>query len=195
VIRRTVVELTEVRIEPPLIDRAPACFTRLGIFMSFDTASACLRERVAEGEPVDGALLYFTAEEVALDHRRRVCHSAVYDRDGSIRGKVSGGVERPWGGRDPSMCRFKPGAIVGFVSDVYRMGVVLGLPPSPEEARRWGGVTLGDDLYLIGTLDRNESPETNDHEHVAEPELFEVQHEVPAELRAALAERHQGYAR
>ncbi len=196
-IRRTVVELTEVRIDPPLIDRAPACFTRLGIFMSFDTASAWLRERVAEGEPVDGALLYFTAEEIVVDRRRRICNSVAYGRDGSVRGKVSGGVERPWGGGEPSSRKYAPGQLVAFVTDAYRIGVVLGLPPSPEEARRWSDVTLGDDLFLAGVVDRDDpfNPDRYDHEHVSEPHLFLVEHEATREMRAALAKRFAGYPR
>jgi hypothetical protein len=161
--------------------------------MSFDTASAWLRERVAESEPVDGALFYFTADEIVVDRRRRICNVVTYNRDGSVRGRVSGGVERPWGGREPSTCAYKPGEIVGLVSDVYRLGVINGLPPSPEEARR-SDVTLGDDLYLVGTLDRSGSPETNDHEHVTEPNLFVFAHQVTPEMRASLAQRFVGDA-
>ncbi len=190
--RRTVVELTEVRVEPALVDGAHAPSTRRGIFTSFATASAWLHSRVRDDRD-DDDLLYFTAQEVLLDRPRRVCNSVVYDRNGNLRGEVSRGIERPWGGREPSACAYKPGDVVGLVSDAYRVGVVLALPPSPDEARRWSDVTLGDALYLVGVLDRNGSPETN--EHVTEPELFEVQHEVPAELRTALAKRFAGYAR
>ena len=87
------------------------------------------------------------------------------------------------------------GELVGFVDgDVYKLGVVNGLPISPEEASRLSDVTLGDDLYLIGVLDKDGSPETHDHEHIPEPLLFEVEHEVAPELREALKKRHEGYA-
>jgi len=55
--------------------------------------------------------------------------------------------------------------------------------------------TLGDDVYLVGVLDKDGSPATNDHEHVSEPELLAVEHEVAPEVREALAKRHEGYAR
>ena len=78
--------------------------------------------------------------------------------------------------------------------DVYKLGVVNGLPVSLDETSRWSDVTLGDDLYLIGTLDKDGSAETHDHEHVPEALLFEVEHDVTPEMRDALAKRHEGYA-
>jgi hypothetical protein len=72
---------------------------------------------------------------------------------------------------------------------------VNGLPVSPEEALRLPDVTLGDDLYLVGVLDKDGSPETNDHEHIHECELFEVTREVTAEVRDALMKRHRAYDR
>jgi hypothetical protein len=78
--RRTVVELTEVRVEPPLVDGAPAAFRRLGLFSTFESAARWLCARVAESESDDGALLYYSAEEVVLDRRRRVCIVVTYDR-------------------------------------------------------------------------------------------------------------------
>jgi len=192
--RRTVVELTEVHVEPPLVDGAPAAFRRLGLFSTFESAARWVSQRVAGDDYDDHGLGYFTGEELVLDHRRRVCNSVAYGRNGSVRGHVSGGVERPWGGREPSTCAFKPGDVVGLVGIVYRIGVVLGLPPSPDEARRWSDVTLGDDLYLVGVLGEGGSPATNNHEHVSESALFAIDDDVAPETRAALAQRFEGYA-
>jgi hypothetical protein len=142
----------------------------------------------------DYALLYYRADELLLDYRHRVCNSVVYDRDGSVRGRVFSGNMRPWGGRPPESCKFKPGQIVGFVTDVYRQGVVLGLPPSPDEARRWSDVSLGDVLYLLGVVHHEDpfNPDRWDHEHVTEPELFAAPADVPDVLREALRHRCLG---
>ena len=192
---RTIVELNEVCVEPPLVDGAQASIRRLGLFSTFDAATRWLPRRVDEDSPDDDALLYYVANEIVVDSRERHCNSTVYDRDGSIRGKVSGGVERLWCGREPSTCAYKAGDIVGLVGVSYRIGVVLAGPPAPDEARRWSDVTRGDDLYLIGTLDKVGSAETHDHEHVPEALLFEVEHDVTPEMREALKKRHAGYAR
>jgi hypothetical protein len=195
--KKTIVELTRVAVEAPLVDGVEARKRRLGLFSTFTAAATWVQRVVAEDSPEAAALLYYEATEVVLDYRERFCRSRVYDRDGSIRGETRGGVGRPWGGREPSTCAYKPGDLVGFVGyvdvEVYRVGVVLGLPPSPQEARRWSDVTLGDDLYLIGVLDKHGSPETNDHEHLPEPLLFEVEYEVTPEMREALTKRHEGY--
>ncbi len=76
---------------------------------------------------------------------------------------------------------------------MYKLGVVNGLPVSTEEALRLPDVTVGDDLYLVGVLGKDGSPETNDHEHIHECELFEVEHEVAPEMTEALKKRHRGY--
>jgi hypothetical protein len=196
-VRPTVVELTQVAVGEPLRDGRRASRARVGLFSSFDKAQAWVaarRERVAD----EGyALLFYGADELVLDYAARVRGSRVYGPDGTLRGESSGGVERPWGGRDPATCRYKPGDLVGLVpNDAYRIGVILGLPPSPEEARRSSDVTLGDDLYLVGTVDEDDplDPERYDHEHVPEGELFNPPHEIPEQLRQALFRRCLGYA-
>ena len=196
--KTTVIELHEVTVEPPLTDGAGARAHRLGVFSSFETASTWLQTRVVKktGKESDDdyALLSYTADEVVVDYRERFCRSVVYDRDGSVRGVNPGGGMRPWGGRDPETCRFKLGQIVGFVDgEVYKLGVVNGLPVTPHEASHWSGVTLGDDLYLVGVLNKDGGANTNDHEHVHESELFVVEHEVAPEVREALKMRHRGY--
>lgn len=80
----------------------------------------------------------------------------------------------------------------GRLRYVYQVGVVLALPCSPDRARRTGWVTLGDDVYLVGMLDKNGSPESDDHEHMPEALLFPTGHEVPEELRSALGRRFAG---
>lgn len=57
--------------------------------------------------------------------------------------------------------------------------------------KRWGELTLGDDVYLVGVLDKDGNPECNDDDHVAECHLFPVAHEIPSELRAALGKRFE----
>ena len=197
--KTTVIELHEVTVEPPLTDGAGARAHRLGVFSSVETASTWLQTRVVKktGKESDDdyALLYYTADEVVVDYRERFCRSVVYDRDGSVRGVNPGGGMRPWGGRYPATCKFRLGQIVGFVTDVYKLGVVNGLPVSTEEALRLPDVTLGDDLYLVGVLNKDGSPDTKDHEHIHECELFEVTHEVTPEMREALKKRHRGYER
>jgi hypothetical protein len=89
---------------------------------------------------------------------------------------------------------------VAFVNgESYRVGVILGRPVSPDEARRMGDiVTLEDGLYLVGLVspDAPLDPDGYDHKHVAEVELFDPRPDVPQELRAALRQRclgHQGF--
>ena len=193
----TVVELKEIAVEAPLVDGSKAWTRRLCLFSAPEVAACWLKSAVEAGsvggDETDYALLYYTADEIVLDRRERICRSVVYNRDASVRGIIPGGSTRLWAGRDPATCKFRSGDLVGFVDGArYRVGVVNGLPPSSEEARRWSDVTRGDDIYLVGVLDAAGSPETNDHEHVAEAELFAVEHEVSPELGAALRKRHEG---
>ena len=68
--------------------------------------------------------------------------TTIIGRDGGTRGVIRGEYEKPWGGRDPETCQFKAGQLVGFASgDVSEIGVVNGLPVSPNEASRWSAVT------------------------------------------------------
>jgi len=197
--KKTIVELTRVAVEAPLVDGVEARKRRLGLFSTFTAAATWVQRVVAEDSPEAAALLYYEATEVVLDYRERFCRSRVYDRDGSIRGETRGGVGRPWGGREPSTCRFEPGQLVAHVGytarDVYRVGVVLAQPVSPDEARRMGNmVTVGDDRYLVGLVDRDDpfDPDRYDHEHVAEATLFAVENEMPRDLRGALQHRCLG---
>ena len=194
--KRIVIELTQVSVEPPLTDGARARDHKLGVFSAMETATAWLAQQIAEesvgGDDTDYALLYYVADEIVLDIRLRCSGTTVFNRDGSTRGVIPGGIERPWGGRPASECRFTAGDLVGFVYDErYRIGIVLAQPSTPEEGKRWGELTLGDDVYLVGVLDKDGNPECNDHDHVAECQLFPVEHEIPSELRAALGKRFE----
>jgi hypothetical protein len=198
--RPTVVELTQVAVGAPLHDGRRASSVRVGIFTSFATVHAWIRRRAGRAVDDDYALVLYCADELVLDYAGRVCRSRIYEGDGTLRGEISGGVERPWGGRDPATCRYGPGQLVAFVSgESYRVGVILGRPVTPDEARSMGDfVTLGDDLYLVGLVspDAPLDPDRYDHEHVAEVELFDPRPDVPQELRAALRQRcfgHQGF--
>ena len=194
----TVVEVTEVVVEPPLADSAPAFVRRIAICSTFENATICARQKMVERSGDDYALLYYVLDMIILGagSLHQTAPTAVFDGSDKLRGMIPGDVEKPWGGRPASECRYSAGDLVGFVcGDVYRVGIVLALPPSPEESCRGGNVTLGDDLYLVGVLDGQGRAETNDHEHVAEPMLFAVEHDVAAELRAALERRFGGYQR
>ena len=194
--RPTVIELIHVAVESSLRDGRGAFVHRLGLFTSFDKVQAWARKRFQTASDDGDGLVYYRADEIVLDYAGRVCRSRIYERDGSIRGETSGGVERPWGGRDSAACKFRPGDIVGLVpNDMYRIGVVLAQPVPPEEARRLGKmVTRGDDVYLVGLVNQDTplDPERYDHEHMAEGELFDPPPDVPEELRSALRQRCLG---
>lgn len=188
---KTVVEVTEVCVEPPLLDGARAWVKRLGVFSTFENAARFARQRMDERSG-DSGLLYYSLDMILLDIARRVAPTAIFDGDDKLRGMIPGDSEKPWSGRSPDACKYKQGDLVAFVvGDLYRVGVVLALPPSPEEAERLGNVTVGDDVYLVGLLDAEGSPETNEHDHIPRPLLFAVVHEVSAELRAALGKRFE----
>jgi hypothetical protein len=197
--RPTVIELSQVTVGAPLHDGRRAVLVRVGIFTCFDRAHGWIERRHQRAADDDYSLAYYRADELVLDYAGRLCRSRVYDRDGTLRGESSGGVERPWGGRDSATCKYRPGDLVGFVDgESYRVGVVLGQPISPTEARRITDITLGDDLYLIGLVDPDAplDPNKYDHEHIVEPELFDPPRNVPEELRAALRRRclgHRGF--
>jgi hypothetical protein len=109
---------------------------------------------------------------------------------------IAGDREKPWVGCAPQNCRFKLGELVGFAppcEDKFRIGVVLAQPPTPEAAPR-GHLTIGDNVYLVGMLDKDGSPVCIDHAHVAEPLLFPV-HELAPETRAALKKKSEAYRR
>jgi hypothetical protein len=74
------------------------------------------------------------------------------------------------------------------------VGVVLSQPPTPEATRR-GQLTVADSRYLVGTLDAEGQPETDDHAHVHRALLFPVEHELSRAFRAALMRRSERYGR
>jgi hypothetical protein len=193
--KKTIVGVTEVTVEAPLVDGARAWAHELGVFSTYENAASFVRKRTMDdGDEDDAGIRYFVLDEKMLDMARLddMGDTTILGDAGSVRGVIHGAGETPWAGRDPGTCRFTLGQLVGFVDgDRYRVGVVNGLPPSPREADEWNGVTLADDLYLIGTLDGDGSPETNDHEHVSEAALFAVGHDVAPEVREALKKRHE----
>jgi hypothetical protein len=194
--KRTIIELSEVSVDAPLADGARAWVHQLAVFSTYEKAESLVRERITKDED-SGGIRYYVLAERTLDVTRLddLGDTTILGADGAVRGLIHGAYETPWGGRDPETCRFKPGQLVGFVGHVYRVGVVLGLPPSPAEAHRLSGITIGDDCVLIGLLSADGSPETSDHEHPHEAYLFSVEHELPEERRAALARRFEAYAR
>jgi hypothetical protein len=146
---KIVVEVTKVSVEPPLVDGARAFITRLGVFSKFSGACEWLAKRSEDG-PWDGAgILYYVVDTIVLDEQpmRRVA-TLVQGGDDQGRGFIPGDIEKPWDGRAPEDCKFQLGQLVGFVDgEQYRIGVVLALPPSPEDVKRVGQVTVGDDVY------------------------------------------------
>jgi len=194
--RKTIVEITEVSVDPPLVDRARAWVHRLGVFSKLTGAMKWMSGWIGErgpGEP--GGLLYYRFDMVLLDAELHLAYTMVFSGDDKRRGIISGDTEKPWAGRPPGRCRYSPGDLVGFISSyepVYRIGVILREPPTPELGHQ-GGLTVADDTYLVGTLDDDGSPDGTDHDHVAQPLLFPVEYEVPPEVRAALKRRRAGY--
>jgi hypothetical protein len=194
--RRTIIELSEVSVDPPLVDRAHAWIHRVGVFSKLTGALEWMSGRNGERGPREpSGLLYYRADLILLDVELHVAYTMVFSGADRRRGIISGDTEKPWGGRRSEDCRHKPGDLVGFISNyepVYRVGVILRQPPTPELGRQ-GGLTRSDDTYLVGTLDDDGSPECTDHDHIAQPLLFPVEHEVPPEVMAALMKRHRGY--
>ena len=131
--RRTVVELTEVSVNPPMVDRAHAWVHRLGVFSKFTGALEWLKRRIEEhghGEP--DSFLCYRLDMIVLNAEFRVTHTMVFGSDDKLKGIVSGDTEKPWGGRRSEDCQYKPGDLVGFISNyepVYRIGVILRRPP------------------------------------------------------------------
>jgi hypothetical protein len=193
-----VVEITQFRVEPPLVDHAPASLSRLGTFSAWTTALTWLSRRVAESGPhhVDG-LFYFRLDEIVLDAELRIVRTLVFGADYRCRGIINGDGDKPWRGCPSEECRYKLGDIVGFVSPYapeYRVGIVLAQPPTPEDARR-GRLTVADNRYLVGTLDAEGKPETDAHSDVHRALIFPVEHDVPSEVRGALQRRGERHLR
>jgi hypothetical protein len=196
---RLVIELTETSVDMPLVDHARAVTNRLGVFSSFEKASAWLAsEAIPKADDEDG-ILYYEAHEISLDpdprdSERPACATWIFDRNGRRRGLLRGNMEERWSGREPSTCKFKPRDLVGFVyGDEYRVGVVMGLPLSPEEVRTFEAEAWEEDVYLVGLLGRGEDGYDDDHEHPRDAYLFAVEHDVREELRAALQRRYERY--
>jgi len=187
-----VVEITQVCVEPPLVDRAPASAHRLGIFSRFTSALEWLSGRLKENGPCEtGGLVYYGLDEIALDAELRIARTMVFGAEDKCRGIIDGDDEKPWGGCPPEDCRYKPGDLVGFVSPYapeYRVGIVLARPPPPEAACT-GRLTVADNAYLVATLDAEEKPETDDHAHLHRALLFPVEHELSDAFREALRTR------
>jgi hypothetical protein len=193
-----VVEVTQVRVEPPLVDRAPARTHRLGIFSRFTSALEWLSGRLKENGPdEDGGLVYYRLDEIVLDGALRIARTMVFGADDKSRGIIDGDGDKPWGGCPPEDCRHKLGDLVGFVSpygSVYRVGIVLAQPPTPEAARR-GRLTIADNVYLLGTLDADGRPETDEHAHLHRALVFPLGHELSQTFRERLRRRSERYRR
>jgi len=186
----TVVEVTEVLVESPLVDGAQALVRRLAVCSTFENAAICARQAMTERSGETSGILYYVLDMIILDTAHQMAPTAVFGGDDKLRGMIPGDIEEPWGGHEG--CAFKLGDLVGFVSGgLYRIGVVLALPPTPEEAQRLGA-TLGDDVYLVGVRGLHGNPETN--EHVPQPLLFPVEEAAP-ETGTALKKRAERYGR
>jgi len=119
----TVLEITEVRVEPPLVDRAPASAHRLGIFSRFTSALEWLSGRLKENGPdEDGGLVYYRLDAIVLDGAWRVARNMVFGADDKCSGIIDGDGDKPWGACSPDECRYKASALVGFALTV-RAGV------------------------------------------------------------------------
>jgi hypothetical protein len=107
-------------------------------------------------------------------------------------------ADAPWGGRPPDKRKFRDGEIVHYCDGSnYRVGVVLGGPVTPEEAKRWGGVTKMDDLYLVGNVDRYHPTDDYqfDHDHMPEATLWADPPKLSKRMRKALELRWQRYVK
>jgi hypothetical protein len=194
---RMVIELTVTSVDTPLVDHARAFTNRLGVFSTFEKASAWLAsEAIPKADDEDG-ILYYEAREIALDpgprdSERPACATWILERDGRRRGLLRGDMDARCSGREPSTCKFKPRDLVGFVyGDEYRVGVVMGLPLSPDEVRTFEAEAWEEDVYLVGLLGPGGVYEHDDHDHPHEAYLFEVESDIPEELRVALQRRYE----
>jgi hypothetical protein len=99
---------------------------------------------------------------------------------------------KPWAGRYPAQCKFKPGDIVRFRGMLHeKVGVVLALPLTPEEAMRLR-CDKTDDVYLIGLLGKNSESQGHEHAHVPEKKLLRTP-KISLKIQKALEEKRAHY--
>ncbi len=188
--RRTIIELCETYLDGPPQDGVRATERRLGLFTSMPAARRWVRRYVADrgGPDPDVSHQIYEATELVVGPYPKKLRVVIYDAAGSVRGRITGDLDAPWGGRDPRTCAFKEGELVGLVwGGTYRVGIVCYQPESRRSAARMKDlVTRGDDCYHVGIHDPDDPDE---HAHIREPYLWRVAHEVSNELRAALRTR------
>ena len=131
-------------------------------------------------------LLYFKAVEILLDGPEEPNRCVVLDRQGAIRSEVLMEDQVPWQGLPPETCRFGEKDIVAFIQNKrYRLGIVIAMPPSPEEVRG-KEIQLCEDVYYIGLV----NPKfLYDHAQVHEALLWAPGHSIPEDFRKAMEER------
>jgi hypothetical protein len=173
----------------------------MGIFSSiatmrkwfYDPKKKSHRKNEMKEELQPSELRYMEASAVLLDHGNRTVRRWVFNHDGSLRGRINCvGLEKPWAGRPREQRAYQPGTIVGYViNETYLIGIIKSGPVDPEYAKRVSGVERYDDIYHVQTvpIERPYDPDGNDHDHIEEPRLFPVTHEIPKDLREALLER------
>jgi hypothetical protein len=147
-----VVEITEVVVEPPLLDGARVWVKRHRLVTMSESAATIAYDLVTERSGESGVLLYYVLDVISLDGMREVAPTVVIGANGRLRGIIPPrNREMPWRAR---LVGYSRGDHVGLVhAATYRIGTILAVPASSDGVRRSGCATTEDDRYLIGLPD------------------------------------------
>ena len=166
-----VVEVSEVFVEPPLLDGARVWVKPHRLITMSESAATIAYDVMAERPRGRGVLLYYTLAALTLGTAGPAEPTLVFGGNHRLRGVIRSDGERRWAGRLVCVCRYKRGDIVGIVrGDVYRVGTVLAVPASAEGSGRRGNACALDDRYRVGLVATGS--ETVHHFHVPAPLLF-----------------------
>jgi hypothetical protein len=167
---------------------------RLGLFTTVDKAETVMHCQLAADQAMwsPESVVEFTLEEIALDQEPCFRRLRYYDATGTFKGEIAlEQLVKVFKGRESNTCRFRCGDLVEFIhGDKLQIGIVAGLPLSPDEAARFGQcweVRGDDDCYhiLVGE---------DDHDHPRECELFRPRAVIDEKTKEVLIARFQGFS-
>lgn len=188
----TVHELKLYYSEGGLVYPRPIETVRLGLFTSVDKAEDFMLGQLAADAALwsPEAVIELTLEEIALDLEPLFRRRRYYDAAGTFNGEIDvDQLRKAFNGREPASCRFHRGELVEYIhGEVLYIGLVAGLPLSPDEAarfRQWWEVRGDEECYLVLFCEDN-------HAHPHECELFTPKGCVDPKMSEHLLARMRG---